>query len=235
MWSKTYGGPNDDSATAMVQTSDGGYAILGTTESFNANGADWLVKIGAFGNMEWNQTIKFGDSNRLTSLIQTSDGGYALTGYTHMSFEPNGFWLVKTDKSGNMEWNQLYGGDVARELVKTSDGGFALAGTAWFGPGNCWFIKTDMYGNKEWVQKYTEGEFFSLIEASDRGFALAGYKKSLDAESRDFWLVKTDEYGAVPEFQFWVILPLLMIIPLIVIVLKKKGFCQHKKGRSLFN
>jgi regulation of enolase protein 1 (concanavalin A-like superfamily) len=253
MWSHTYGGPNNDSATAMIQTSDGGYALLGTAE-----GQDWLVKTDPFGNMEWNQTISFGESNRLTSLVETSDGGYALAGYRDsvtnnvvssgagltdfwlvktdeygqvewtktyggslrdsasalvetsdgglalagytLSFEPNGFWLVKTDKSGNMIWNQTYGGDAARVLVETSDKGFALAGTAWVGPGNCWLVKTDEYGKKKWSQIYGEEDEYtdyvhSLIETSDGGYALTGVSTTGYDYPVYSWFIKTDMYG----------------------------------------
>jgi len=61
-------------------------------------------------------------------VVQTSDGGYALVGFTQ-SGEDYICWLVKTDPDGNMEWNQTYGYGVANSVIQTSDGGYALAGT----------------------------------------------------------------------------------------------------------
>jgi len=56
-WTKTYGGTSSDSAQRVIQTLDGGYAVLGATQSFGAGGIDfWLVKTDRYGNMEWNQT-----------------------------------------------------------------------------------------------------------------------------------------------------------------------------------
>jgi len=81
MWSRTYGGASSDYAEAMVQTSDGGFAIAG--------GAS-LVKTDAYGNMLWNQTCPV----FARSLVETSDGGFAIAG---------GPGLVKTDAYGNME------------------------------------------------------------------------------------------------------------------------------------
>jgi hypothetical protein len=78
-----------------------------------------------------------------------------------------------------------------------------------------------------WSQTYGgtgSDEGWSVVETGDGGYATAGYTASYGAGSTDAWLVKTDESGVIPEFQFWVILPLLMLAPLFVIILKKKGF-----------
>ena len=126
MWQQTYGGADDDGALSLIQTSDGGYAMAGYTRSYGAGEDDfWLVKIDGSGSMQWNRTYGGTGADIASSLIETSDGGYALVGYTG-SFGAGGddFWLVKTDDSGNMQWNQTYGGngeDYAFSLVQTSD------------------------------------------------------------------------------------------------------------------
>jgi hypothetical protein len=54
IWSQTYGGTSSDEAEAMVQTSDGGYALAGDTSSFGAGGYDaWLVKTDEYGIPEF--------------------------------------------------------------------------------------------------------------------------------------------------------------------------------------
>jgi predicted secreted protein len=140
-WNQTYGGAGDDRAYSVINTTDGGYALAGYTNSFGAGGYDfWLVKTDSAGNMQWNQTYGGAGDDCARSIVQTSDGGYALAGYTY-SFGAGGydFWLVKTDSAGNMQWNQTYGGtgdDYAYSVVQTSDGGYALAGyTNSFGAG----------------------------------------------------------------------------------------------------
>ena len=99
LWNQTYGGPNDDFACALVQTSDGGYALAGYTKSFGAGGLDfWLVKTDASGIVQWNRTYGGTGADVAYALVQTSDGGYALAGYTY-SFGAGSAdaWLVKTD------------------------------------------------------------------------------------------------------------------------------------------
>jgi len=205
-WNKTYGGASTDYACSVVERNDGGYAIAGGTHSFGAGNADfWLIKTDAAGNMEWHQTYGGAGIDWASHLVQTSDGGYILAGLTQ-SFGAGGedCWLVKTDSSGNMQWNKTYGGtgnDVAKEVVETSDGGYAIAcRTSSFGAGNYdfWLIKTDSAGNVEWSQTYG-GPYLewgrSVVQTDDGGYAIAGNTRSFGAGGDDCWLVKTDAAG----------------------------------------
>ncbi len=207
-WNQTYGGNGDDYACSLVEAADGGYTIAGYTRSYGAGRDDfWLVKTDSSGSAEWNRTYGGWDDEGIISLVLCSDGGYALAGMTE-SFghgsDRDDFWLVKTDSSGNMEWNQTYGGTIREysfSLVQTSDGGYAFAGsTCSFGAGNhdSWLVKTDSSGNMEWNQTYggTEADgTTSLIQTSDGGYALSGSTESFGAGSGDFWLIKTDDSG----------------------------------------
>ena len=103
MWSQTYGGAGQEVAHSLVETSDGGYALAGYTNSSGAGESDfWLGKIDAYGNMEWSQTYGGTEDDYAHSLVKTSDGGYAIAGWTN-SFGAGSwdFWLIKTDGSGN--------------------------------------------------------------------------------------------------------------------------------------
>jgi len=240
IWTQTYGGTNDEHAYSVVEASDGGYAIAGHARSFGAGSDDfWLIKTDEFGYMEWNQTYGGPEPDRAYSLVATSDGGYALTGYTQ-SFGGTAqadCWLVKTDTSGNEEWNQTYGVETtsfAFDLVETSDGGYAIAGGK---SGDFWFIKTDASGIMEWNQTYGgmgDEQAHALIATSDGGYALAGETNSYgagsnDSWSYDFWLIKTDESGDIPESNTWILPSLLLTATLVIIIYKKKLFNQTSK------
>ena len=236
-WNKTYGGTGWDRASCVVETSDGGYALSSYTESFGAGESDcWLIKTDGAGNMEWNKTYGGTMDDGAISMVKTSDGGYALTGDTD-SFGAGGrdCWLVKTDGSGNMEWNKTYGGtgwDYPNSLVQTFDGGYAIAGmTESFATrvSDCWLVKIDGSGNLEWNKTYggTEGEnAWCVQQTSDGGYAIAAETWSFGLQDGvgdcDFWVGKTDEHGVIPEFPSWIILPLLMIATSIAIIVKKK-------------
>ena len=99
-WHQTYGGTGNEEVHSVIQTSDGGYALAGWTSSFGASEYDfWLVKTDSSGNVQWNKTYGGSGHDEAYSVIQTSDGGYAITGDT-WSFGAYDFWLVKTDEFG---------------------------------------------------------------------------------------------------------------------------------------
>jgi predicted secreted protein len=207
-WSKTYGGSGDDEAYSLVQTSDGGYALAGYTNSSSAGSYDfWLIKTNSSGNMQWNRTYGGTGDDEAYSVVQSKDEGYAVAGVTDsFGAGETDAWLVKTDSSGDMQWNRTYGGraeDGAYSVIQTSDGGYALAGyTDSFGAGsfNFWLIKTDSTGSMTWNKTYGgpgDDEAECVIQTSDGGYALAGYTNSFGAGSYDFWLVKTDSSGSM--------------------------------------
>jgi hypothetical protein len=230
-WNQTYGGKAAEGAYSLVATSDGGYALAGFTTN---NGSIWLVKTDEFGNMEWDQTYGGGS---FSSLVVTSDGGYAFAGSTSdFGAGESDFWLVKTDAEGNVEWNMTYGGaedDIATSLVVTSDGGYALAGRTYSFFSDFWLVKTDVAGNMEWNQTYGGADWEycnSLVATSDGGYALAGTTKSFGAGYSDVWVIKTDEYGVVPEAA-WVVLPFLLVATISIFISKKKLLRKHSEER----
>jgi hypothetical protein len=233
LWNRTYGGAGDDRGRSVVQTVDGGYVLVGETSSFGAGKGDfWLIKTDASGDVLWNKTYGGFDDDAANSVIQDSDGGYALAGYTG-SFSTGifGFWLIRIDMSGNVLWNKTYGGteyDEAYSLVQTKDGGFALAGYTYsFGAGyaDFWLVRTDASGDVLWNKTYGGTNYdaaFSMVQTSDGGYALAGYTESFGAVGMDFWLVKTDENGIIPEFPSFHILPPLMLVTLFAVWFRRR-------------
>ncbi len=206
-WNKTYGKTNEGNVWSLVQTLDGGYALAGWTNSWGNGGDDfWLVKTDASGNMQWNKTYGGASEDRAFSMIQTTDGGYALTGRT-FSFGPGGdFWLVKTDSSGNAQWNKTYGGagwDEAYCMIQTSDGGYAIAGFTFSfaaGVNDFWLVKVNVSGTMQWNKTYggAGGDAaYSLIQTGEGGYALTGETSSFGAGGCDIWLIKTDVDGNV--------------------------------------
>jgi hypothetical protein len=152
-WSKTFGGPKYDYGHSVRQTYDGGYIITGSTDSFGSGGAlssdVWLVKTDAAGNEQWNTT--FGstyDNDGGESVIQLSDGGYIISGYTHSYGGGwSDVWIIKTNSHGIEQWNKTIGGvfwEDGPSVQQTTDGGFIIAGhTNSYGNGDddFWLIK----------------------------------------------------------------------------------------------
>ena len=201
-WNKTYGGPLNDYATGVIQTSDGGYAVMATTNSYGAGPDDfWLLKTEANGNLLWNKTYGGTGNDTAYTVSQTPDGGYVLLGFTN-SYGAGGHdaWVIRTDASGNMQWSKTYGGtgdDYGGNLILTADGGYTVVGYSWsFGGVKGWLFKTDSFGNMLWEKTYGIGtySFASFgIQTTDGGYAVAG--ANYPTTKRNLWVFKTDSSG----------------------------------------
>ncbi|MFZ8835359.1 MAG: T9SS type A sorting domain-containing protein [Candidatus Caldipriscus sp.] len=204
IWSKTYGGTGWDWAYSVQQTSDGGYIVAGYTLSFGAGDYDiFLIKTDANGNIIWAKTYGGTGWDWAYSVQQTSDGGYIVAGFTR--FFGTGYddiFLIKTDASGNIQWDKTYGGtsgDYASSVQQTSDGGYIVAGvTESFG--GAFLVKTDANGNVIWAKTYGGTNYddaSSVQQTSDGGYIVAGFTDSFGAGWSDIFLIKTDADGNI--------------------------------------
>jgi hypothetical protein len=110
---------------------------------------------------------------------------------------------VKTDASGNEEWNQTFGGsqwDGGYNVDLTSDGGYIIAG--WHGnedyTSDVYLIKTDSSGIEEWSQLYGGSDFdegYSVQQTSEGGYFITGLYTDPDNYDPDVYLIKTDSSG----------------------------------------
>jgi TolB-like protein len=208
IWAKTYGGTDYEDAPTVQQTSDGGYILASYTYSFGAVNRDiLLIKADANGNVQWAKTYGGTGDDLVSSVQQTSDGGYIVAGYT-TSFGASSFdiFLIKTDANGNIIWAKTYGGtywDEASSVQQTLDGGYIVVGfTPSFGAGgwDIFLVKTDANGNVIWAKTYggTDDDWaYSVQQTSDGGYIVAGRTASFGAGLSDVFLVKTDADGNI--------------------------------------
>jgi len=177
IWSKTYFGEGFGWAEVLMQTDDGGYALIGPTHAdthiITGEMDIWLLKTDASGNQQWAKTVGTGFAH---SVVQTTDGGYALAGYSTSA----NFQLIKTNSTGTVEWSKNFGNEdkaTASSVVQTQDGGFAVGGAMWLrsngGGLNLAVVRTDSLGNEQWTKYYGFGIIRDLLQTSDGGFALA--------------------------------------------------------------
>ncbi|GAA4280535.1 lipoprotein [Gaetbulibacter aestuarii] len=238
---KTFGGSGNENARSITPTSDGGYAILGSVQSNDGDVLGktdtsfdyWLLKFDAENQLQWQKTYGGSLDDRGQSIIQTTDGGFALLGYSKSSdgdvSANNGyddFWLVKTDASGTIVWEKSFGysgTDTGYSMIQTSDGGYLLIGvldvSASGGLGNnkmataknhaggdYWLIKLSVSGEIQWSHYYG-GTYtdtpYSVLETMDGDFIVVGSSDSDDVDitnnkgTYDFWVIKVSATGSL--------------------------------------
>ena len=209
-WDKTFGGNSNDQFSSLQQTTDGGY-ILGGRSSSGISGDKteasrgfddyWVVKIDSNGTKQWDKTFGRNGGDILSSLQQTTDGGYILGGYsnsgissdkTEASRGSNDFWVVKINANGIKQWDKTFGGSVPellRSLQQTADGGYILGGGSFSDDKteasreleDYWVVKVDSNGIKQWDRTFGGSgydQLFSLQQTSDGSYILGGYSES---------------------------------------------------------
>jgi Secretion system C-terminal sorting domain len=208
LWTKTFGGSRIDNCHSVQQTIDDGYIIIGSTYSFGAGDLDlWLIKTNPNGDTLWTKT--FGESypDWGTSVQQTSDNGYVITG--HRKFPASGIgnvWLLKTDANGDTLWTKTFGGnraDFGNCVQQTTDGGYIITGEVRsfdaIGTADLWLIKTDDNGDSLWTKTFggsgSDGGYW-VQQTADGGYIIVGWAGG-DRGYSDVWLIKTDANGDV--------------------------------------
>ena len=67
-WQQTFGGSGDDWAYSVHQTSDGGYIVGGSSDSFGSGEVDfWVLKLSSDGDVEWQDIYALGVNSFLSS------------------------------------------------------------------------------------------------------------------------------------------------------------------------
>jgi len=207
LWTNTFGGSFNDYGSSVFQTDDGGYVIIGSTESYGAGGSDfWIVKTDVSGDSLWSKTYGGSYHDIAFEAQATSDGGYIIVGYTQLQgFLNSDVWLVKLFSNGEVDWTQTYGGDqdeLAYSVNETADAGYILSGyTNSFGSGyeDVYLIKTDIYGDSMWTKTFgglSNDAGNSVIETAEGDFLVCGNTFSFSEDGdMDLWLIKTDISG----------------------------------------
>ena len=165
VWQRDYAAGTGVYFDSLALTSDGGFIVSGSVSqqqtSSTYTSSVLLLKLDLTGNTQFARTyLPSGDISDLNiaGAQQTSDGGYAFAGYYFQNtIYDERAWMVKTDASGTVRWNKIYGPDVQysdrtfRSFQQASDGGFIAAGSTnqfnLSGGNSSWLVKTDSNGN----------------------------------------------------------------------------------------
>jgi hypothetical protein len=200
-WQKSFTGSEFDGASYVQQTSNGGYIVVGQSNSYGAGSWEgWVIRLDTSGNVEWQKTFGGPDIDSLYSAHEIAGGGFILAGETS-----SGTWIIKIDSLGTVQWQKLILGSGyinPRSIQQTADGGFIVAGVAELGlNGDGWVAKLDSSGNLQWQKAFGSTDPFdhlnSIRQTTDGGFILAGSTQGFGAGSFDFWILRLDSSGSI--------------------------------------
>lgn len=235
-WQNTIGGNIDDWLYSISPTQDGGYICGGYSTSYDTTcdktemstgGNYWIVKLDALGNIQWDNTIGGSGGDELWSISQTVDDGYILGGFSNSNISGDktenciggmDYWIVKTDSSGNIQWQNTIGGndeDKLFSISQTNDGGFICGGYSLsnisgdktencIGGKDYWIVKIDANGNIQWENTiggvYDDYIFANncIFQTTDGGYIcggtsnsnISGDKTENVVGKRDYWIIK---------------------------------------------
>jgi len=213
-WAKSFGGEGNEIGYCVRQTTDGGFIIIGNTDT-DIEGGPWdmyLVKTDSDGVLQWSKTFGGPGIEEGRSVQETSDGGFIITGNTTGFDGESDIYLIKTTSDGTLEWTRTYGydfgTDMGESVKQTSDGGYIIAG---FTSGEsfdyeAYMVKTDSDGTVEWTKTF--GDFsddrgYDVQETIDGGFIMVGtFGRSATIDGGtiyygDVYLVKTASDGTM--------------------------------------
>jgi len=211
LWTKQYGGDSIDVAYDIVELPDGGFAVVGYTNSPPINIPPhtsydiWLLRTDENGDTLWTRRYGGNEQEYGYSIKETEDGGFIIAGTTN-SFGAGGFdyYVIRTDSVGDTLWTKTFGGvndDYARSVDNTIDGGFVIAGEedAWPFDADARVIKLDTLGNIIWdksIENNSEDERILSIKSLSSGkFIAAGMNGCNGYANCQAWLVYLDQIG----------------------------------------
>jgi hypothetical protein len=153
----------------------------------------------------WAQAIGGGQADGGRSVIETTDGGFVIAGYTFSYGAGNAdALLAKVDTEGNLAWAKFFGGtgwEYAYSVQQTGEGGYTLVGyttSNGVGQKDVLLVKTDPEGNEIWTKTFggpgiDVGK--SVLQTKEGDFILVGYTESFRLGESDVYLLKTDPDG----------------------------------------
>jgi hypothetical protein len=211
IWTKKFGGPEDDWPQTMVSTNDGGLAICGSTRN-TQNGVEniYVIKTDAQGNLLWENNYGSPTYDLGKKIIETSDGGLVVCGQsTNSNAGYLDFIVLRINNDGDEIWQKYFGSDDAAwgmSIAETSDAGFVACGAIRkSGSENIsvWLVKVDENGIEEWnkqigIVENQKNFGMDIINTNAGGLAICGYTKAVGTlQWMNLLLITTDEFGVV--------------------------------------
>ena len=213
-WRKNFGGAYSDESSSIKQMEDGGYIVLGTTDSFTHGGKDLLIyRLKENGDKMWRKNFGTAGYDAGTSACVTNEGDIILMGESDtLTYGGYDLLMYKLDGDGNKTWRRHFGGTGDDRALNWcsggcqtcpcgDDSGFIMAGMGdSFTNGGydilLYKIKPD--GTKQWRKNFGgayQENSYALCHTADNGYVIAGCSNTYTHGGDDFVVYKVDQDG----------------------------------------
>ena len=205
---KLYSEPGDDYGEGIVQLNDSSYAVTGSSSSFFGSGSEaFLMKIDSAGNYLWSNHYGGPETDVGRRVLYKENVGFYIAGYTN-SYGNGGydFYLVKTDESGNLEWEKSYGysgWERVHDAVLMADGGILMVGetnSTMNSNTDMYIVRTDQNGDTLWTKQLGtdyDDLLTSIHPLDDSTYYLAGSMYVADSSKIKGCVMKIHENGTI--------------------------------------
>lgn len=194
LWTREFG--NKGSGLWVKEAGDG-YVVIGYVQLSDSIKDDLCVlKVGSDGDTLWMKTYGLpGDYERGSDAVETSDGGFIITGKKGSSL-----WLLKTSSTGDTLWSYQLPNANGYGVADAGDGGVVVTGMVYSGLAkyDLLLLKTSSQGSQVWKRTYGGGDDewgYSIKKCTQGGYIIAGLTKSIGAGDYDLWLLRTNASG----------------------------------------
>ncbi|HFS82394.1 MAG TPA: hypothetical protein ENK71_00345 [Epsilonproteobacteria bacterium] len=206
IWSKSYGGEDDEYINDIVKFG-GGYAFVGSTETFgNERLSFYITQINPTGEIVWQKVyFKDEDDEYIGSSIATDGKDLVIAGTErHLNFMSSDIspFIFKLDNEGERGWEHYLGGkddDYANKIIDTGDGYLVVGKTESYGHGDfdMYSVKLNKNGKWQWYNAYggKDDDVVHDVIAVEDGYLLVGTTDSFGLNRSDVFVVKTDKTG----------------------------------------
>ncbi len=202
---RRYGGEDDDILYNILKTEDGGYLLVGSSESFRDDyGFDaYAVKVDEAGKVLWQKIYGWGYDESAYAVAPAKDGGFMLVGITKSNRDKRDeVYVVRIDRNGKMLWQNTYGGrydEIGYDIVADDDGyvitGMTESNTN--GREDLYLLKIDDNGKVLWDRNYggRDSEVGYGIAKTDDGYIVVGETESYGSGRKDAYILKVNKKG----------------------------------------
>ena len=204
IWSKAIGGKEDDVANDIKLTADGGFVVVGGTESYGAGSSDFYVlKFDGKGKFLWDKVYGEANEDVLNTVAATPNGGFVVAGKTKsFGSKHSDIDIINYDKNGKTIWHKIFGFDSkewANDIIRIPGGGYLLAGTTksfGFGKFDFYLLEIDSKGSSVWANVYggeNKDMAHALTRMADGTILVVGETESFGQGGYDFMMIELEK------------------------------------------